>query len=69
MFGSNVITTIDFAKEILPFTDFIPVATLSWVLKFVYPESPLTNLLGIKNEKSEESVDNKERKKNAKLER
>ena len=45
--GSNSVASIDFIKEILPGTDLIPVASIAWLLKNVYPQSPLTRLLGL----------------------
>jgi len=47
IFGSNIITTIDFLKEILPGTDILPVASLAWLLQNFYPFSPITSALGI----------------------
>ena len=47
LFGSNILTTVDFFKEALPFTDIIPIAVLAWFLKYVWPDSPLSNTLGI----------------------
>ena len=49
-FGSNVIATLEFGKEILPGTDIIPVATLAWLLENVFVDSPLTGVLGLKKE-------------------
>jgi len=49
IFKSRAVGTIDFAKEILPFSDLLPVATLSWVLKYLYPDSSLAKLLGLSN--------------------
>ena len=52
--GSTQVGAIDLVKEALPFTDALPVATLAWALKNVYPESGLTKLLGLSpNEKKE----------------
>jgi len=45
--GSAQVGTLDFVKEALPFTDALPVATLAWVLKNVYPESGPAKLLGL----------------------
>ena len=45
--GSNVISFADFIKEALPFTDVIPVASLGWVLKNIYPDSALAKAVGL----------------------
>lgn len=47
LFGSNAIAGLDFAKEILPGTDFIPVATLAWALVYILPGNPLAKALGL----------------------
>ena len=47
LFGSNTIAGIDFAKEILPFTDILPVATIAWLLQNVYYDSSLSGWLGL----------------------
>ena len=47
LFGSNIISGIEFAKEILPGTDFIPVAILAWTLKYKYPDSQASKFLGL----------------------
>lgn len=48
LFGSNIITAIDFMKEIIPGSDFIPVATIAWVIKYYFPSSPLAKPLGLR---------------------
>ena len=50
MFGSNVIAGLDFAKELLPGTDIVPVATLAWFLTYVAPPNFLSNVLDINKE-------------------
>jgi len=45
LFNNNVLTTFEFVKEIIPGTDFIPVATLSWLLEYVFAESFISNSL------------------------
>mmetsp|Transcript_21903 Transcript_21903/g.66521 ORF Transcript_21903/g.66521 Transcript_21903/m.66521 type:complete len:207 (+) Transcript_21903:2-622(+) len=47
IFGSNAIAGLDFAKEALPFTDVLPVATLAWACKNLYPESSVSKALGL----------------------
>jgi len=41
MFGSNSLALLNFGKEILPFSDVLPVATLAWLVKFAFPDSSL----------------------------
>jgi hypothetical protein len=48
VFGSSAISTLEFAKEILPGTDILPVATLAWLLQNIFTDSPLTGALGLK---------------------
>lgn len=50
LFGSNILTTLDFMKEALPGTDILPVAVTAWTLKYLFPESPVSKLLGIKTD-------------------
>lgn len=45
LFGSNIIASMEFAKEVLPFTDIIPLATTIWMLENVFVDSPLSRLL------------------------
>lgn len=47
LFESNVVSTLEFAKEILPGTDVLPLATIAWVLQNVFSDSPLTGALGL----------------------
>lgn len=47
LFGSNAIAGLDFFKEILPGTDFLPVGTLAWVLFYLAPSSPISKLVGL----------------------
>lgn len=53
IFGSSVVSTLEFAKEILPGTDILPVATLAWVLQNVFVDSPITSALGLKKKMDE----------------
>ena len=48
-FGSNTVTGLEFAKEILPGTDILPLATVAWLLENVFVDSPLTGILGLKS--------------------
>eukprot|EP01039_Chlorochromonas_danica_P007090 gene7090-7841_t len=45
LFQSDIIAFIDFAKEILPFTDIIPLATAMWLLQYVFVDSPWRTIL------------------------
>jgi len=47
LFDSNLLAAIDLGKELLPWTDFIPVATLSWLLAYGFPGSAVSTALGI----------------------
>lgn len=49
LFGSNVVSTLEFVKEILPGTDILPVATFAWVMQNVFNDSPITKALGLKS--------------------
>ena len=53
LFGSNVVSSLEFAKEILPGTDILPVATIAWVLQNVFVDSPITSALGLKKKVDE----------------
>jgi hypothetical protein len=59
LFGSNIIAALEFTKEILPFTDILPLATTVWLLQNVFPDSALTELLQLK-QKAESAVKKKE---------
>lgn len=43
--GSNVILILEFAEEILPFTDILPLATICWVVDTFLVDSELAKLL------------------------
>ena len=47
LYGSNTIAGLDFVKEALPFTDVLPVATLAWIFRNLYPDSKLAAALGL----------------------
>lgn len=47
LYGSNVVFLLEFAEEILPFTDIIPLATICWVVDTLAPSSGLAKLLGL----------------------
>jgi hypothetical protein len=46
-YGSNVVLVLEFAEEILPFTDILPLATLCWVLDTFFGESDAARALGL----------------------
>lgn len=48
LFESNVVAGLEFAKEILPFTDIIPLATCVWVLENLLPDSSIFGLFGMR---------------------
>jgi hypothetical protein len=65
VFDSNSLTGLEFLKEALPGTDIIPLASLAWLLTYVYPDNILTKLLGLPTLKtlpseSKKVVDTKE---------
>lgn len=47
IFGSNVIFALEFAEEILPFTDILPLATICWVIQTYYSDSDVAKALGL----------------------
>jgi hypothetical protein len=42
--GSKAVFFLEFAEEILPFTDIIPFATLCWVIDTYFPESDVAGI-------------------------
>lgn len=53
LFNNNVLTTFEFVKEIIPGTDFIPLATLSWLLEYVFADSFISNSLKLNKKEKE----------------
>jgi hypothetical protein len=47
--GSKVVFFLEFAEEILPFTDVIPFATLCWVIDTYFPESDIAGVFQLGN--------------------
>jgi len=45
--GSNVVFALEFAEEILPFTDILPLATICWVVDTFAADSDLAKLLRV----------------------
>lgn len=57
LFDSNAIAVIDFIKEALPGTDFVPVATLSWAILYLLPsQNPLTRALGLQRDNNQRDI-------------
>ena len=55
-YNSNVILIFEFAEEILPFTDIIPLATLCWVVDTYFRETDIAKLLQLGAYASSSSV-------------
>lgn len=47
LYGSNVVFALEFAEEILPFTDFLPLATICWTVDTFFSQSDLARFLQI----------------------
>jgi len=47
--GSNVLFGLEFAEEILPLTDIIPLATIAWVVETYFANSELAKILSVGN--------------------
>jgi hypothetical protein len=45
--GSNVVFFLEFSDEILPLTDFIPVATLCWLVETLFSSGEAAKFLSI----------------------
>lgn len=45
--GSNIVFLLEFAEEILPFTDVLPLATICWVVESFFGDGRLAQVLGI----------------------
>jgi hypothetical protein len=68
MYGSNVVLIFEVAEEILPFTDFLPFATICWTVDVFFADSEIARALRIGQHRStspeaiaDESVVNGER--------
>ena len=48
LFDSPALALLNFIKEGLLFTDLIPVATISWLLVYAFPDSSWTRALGLR---------------------
>lgn len=46
-YGSNIVLVLEFAEEILPFTDILPLATLCWVVDTFYADTEAARALGL----------------------
>ena len=53
LFNNNVLTSFEFIKEVLPGTDIIPVATISWLLQYVFSDTFISNSLQLSNKKDD----------------
>ena len=47
LFRSDSLAALNFVKEILPFTDVVPVASLAWLLEYAFPDSAASRALGL----------------------
>jgi hypothetical protein len=68
MYGSNVVLIFEVAEEILPFTDFLPFATICWTVDVFFADSEIARALRIGQHRStsqeaiaDESIVNGER--------
>lgn len=50
MFGSMLVTSFGALEEILPFTDFVPTATLSWCILHVQALARVQGMLALKDD-------------------
>lgn len=59
--NNNILFGLEFAEEILPFTDILPLATICWVVDTYLPESDIAKLLKLGSYSSkrlqEDSID------------
>merc|ERR1712113_842627 len=49
MFGSMLVTAVGAIEEFLPFTDFVPTATIAWAIAHLEALEFLRNLLGVRS--------------------
>lgn len=47
IFKSNILFGLEFIEEILPFTDFLPLATICWVVETFFGDSVFAKLLNL----------------------
>jgi hypothetical protein len=47
LYGSNILFVLEFAEEILPFTDVLPLATICWVVDAFFADSAPARLLQV----------------------
>ena len=55
IFDSSAVAALQFAKEFVPGTDILPVASLAFLLANVYPETQLAKVLGLGEEGADTS--------------
>jgi hypothetical protein len=60
-YNSNVILVFEFAEEILPFTDILPLATLCWIVDTYFRETDIAKLLQLGAYASSSSFTNADR--------
>lgn len=47
LYGSNILFALEFAEEILPVTDILPLATICWVVDTFYGDTQIAKSLGL----------------------
>ena len=60
-YNSNVIFVFEFAEEILPFTDIIPLATLCWIIDTYFRETDIAKLLQLGSYSASSNVSDRDR--------
>ena len=54
LYNNTLISVLDFVEEALPFSDFIPTATLGWAVEYTVVGAALSFLPGFPDRKSDE---------------
>lgn len=47
LFASDALCVAQLVKELLPFTDVLPLATLAWLLQYAFPDSAAARAVGL----------------------
>jgi hypothetical protein len=47
LFDANGLAVIGLVEELLPYTDFMPTATIAWCLQTFIPDHPITRAIGL----------------------
>ena len=55
LFDAPLLAATNFFKEILPFTDVLPVASLAWLFAYAYPESRVAKTFGLERLRPEDA--------------